>query len=149
MDTRARATWCCFRYSVCSSVSSLSFVAVFVLVYSRIRGRTSSRVWCSHFSKRITSCDLIERHSNANPKNCCHFFHLCVVFLLTLLKHESIHSSTAIYIAGSMQPIEKGRIGKWQRKRQPRRHLQRRPRRKPQRRSNCGNNQKGNTLGGA
>jgi hypothetical protein len=68
---------------------------------------------------------------------------------LTLMKHESIHSSTAIYIAGSMQPIEKGRIGKWQRKRQPRKHPPRRPRRKPQRRSSGSNNQKGNTLGGA
>src|SRR4051794_7684353 len=51
--------------------------------------------------------------------------------------------------AGSMQPIEKGRIGKWQLKRQPRRHPPRRPRRKPQRRSSGRNNQKGNTLGGA
>ncbi len=33
-------------------------------------------------------------------KNCCSFFHLRIVFLLTLVKHESIHFSTAITIAG-------------------------------------------------
>jgi hypothetical protein len=62
---------------------------------------------------------------------------------LTLAKHETISFLNCnIDIAGSMQPIEKGRIGKWQLKRQPRRHLQRRPRRKPQRRSKRINNQK-------
>ncbi len=35
-------------------------------------------------------------------------FSTLMSFFLTLSKHESIHSSTAIHIAVSMQPIEKG-----------------------------------------
>jgi hypothetical protein len=43
---------------------------------------------------QIVSCESI---LNSALKNCCCFFHHHVVFFLTLLFHESIHSSTAIY----------------------------------------------------
>lgn len=80
---------------------------------------------------------------------CCHFFHLIVVFFLTLSTHESIHSSTATNVAELDANHRKGRIGKWQQRKQPRKHPRRRPRRKPRRRSNGSSNQKGNTSGDA
>src|SRR5665213_3221366 len=81
-------------------------------------------------------------------KNCCYFFHPPFVFFLTLVQHESIHSSTAIPCCSIDATHRKGRIGKWQLKRQPRKHLQRRPRRKPQKRSKWLFQPTGNTLGG-
>ena len=90
-----------------------------------------------------------EDRAIALRKNCCHFFHLIVVFFLTLTTHESIHSSTATNVAELDANHRKGRIGKWQQRKQPRKHPRRRPRRKPRRRSNGSSNQKGNTSGDA
>ena len=47
-----------------------------------------------------------------SKKNCCSFFHFSVVFLLTSMKHNSIHSSTAIYELQNRCNPSKGRIGK-------------------------------------
>ncbi len=104
---------------------------------------------------RVSSCAsyfVIDERGGARldlEKNCCHFFHLIVVFFLTLTTHESIHSSTATNVAELDANHRKGRIGKWQLRKQPRRHPRRRPRRKPRRRSNGSSNQKGNTSGDA
>jgi hypothetical protein len=49
---------------------------------------------------------------DANEKNCCPFFHSLYVFFLTLMHHESIHSSTAISYCSIDANHRKGRIGK-------------------------------------
>ena len=138
MDIRAYATWCCSLYSALSSACSPSSDAICEWAFSRMHGRTSPWDYCSHSQNHVTCSEPRASVRIQFQKNCCHFFHSSFVFLLTLVMHESIHSSTALHIAASMQPIEKGRIDKWQRKRQPRKHLLRRPRKRQQRRSSSG-----------
>jgi hypothetical protein len=66
------------------------------------------------------------------------------------MSHESIPFSTAVSNCRIDATHRKGRIGKWQPRKQPR-SQQRKPRsqpRRPRKRSNGLNKQKGNTLGG-
>src|SRR3984957_3714583 len=66
------------------------------------------------------------------------------------MSHESIHFSTTVSNCRIDATHRKGRIGKWQPRKQPR-SQQRKPRsppRRPRKRSNGLNKPKGNTLGG-
>jgi hypothetical protein len=66
------------------------------------------------------------------------------------MSHESIPFSTAVSNCRIDATHRKGRIGKWQPRKQPRnqRRKQRRQPRRPRRKSNGLNKPKGNTLGG-
>jgi hypothetical protein len=66
-----------------------------------------------------------ERESSA-MKKLVRFFTPNYVFFLTLAKHKSIHSSTALIVAVLMGKSSQGRIGKWQPKQPPRRRPPRR-----------------------
>ena len=105
---RARATWFCCPSLARSSACSQSFAAVCAREFSRIVGTISIAGLGSRCFTRITSSEISVSISRTTLKNCCHFFHSPFVFFLTLVMHESIHSSTAIQFAVSMQPIEKG-----------------------------------------
>ena len=146
MPIRARAAWSCSPSSACSSACSLSVAAASARASSPMPSTISSPVWSSLCSVQDTFSDsmhpipllALKKLLSIFPPSCRFFLDMCVLRFYTFInckKYLQVDATSS-----------KGRIGKWQPRKQ-RRSPRRRPQKRQQKRSSGTSNQRQHIRG--